>query len=419
MNPDKEDPNNHVPAVTDDDDWDGLDLDQTLASQLPPRRADAPRIAKMDVNLSAFKATEPVRQEAGATSHQDDAQPKSLVSMDIHLERVVSEKDDFQAALVMESVKQGDEAAKSYEKRPVKQSRFTPGERDEWGVNHPQKGTARWMLFTAAGVICLIALTVFLNQFAGKKPVRKSDMVGLSQLKPAEAKEEPIRDPGMFGQLASQDEDAFQIYGQYAQAKSADDFLKSIYLSERNTPLVMDAWKPMGAESGWIPSSTSTWKPYKDGELVYAELRGVNYDFSKFLAFFRYENSDLKLDWKATTGYGTASFDDLKIGQGDGSEVRGWISSANFFTQQLPDDRYHSFILRSHKLDDSLWIYTEIGSAVDKDIMALFSISPITGQYQTDARVTLNLERGDEKTLPSQWMIKGLIAENWLDQATP
>ncbi|MES2982189.1 MAG: hypothetical protein V4727_07740 [Verrucomicrobiota bacterium] len=417
MNPDKEDPNNHAPAVTPDDDWNGLDVDQVFDSQLPPRRSDAPKTPKMDVNLSRFKAIKPGSHSGISTSSHDEAHSKSQVSMKVNGERLVSEKEEFQATLVMESVQQGDEPSHSNQ-MSAKPGRFIPGERDDWGVSR-HKGSSRWMLYTAAGVIGLIALTVFLSRFMGEETVRKSDKRSLSQLEPIDVKTESIRDLGVAGQLANNHQEAVQIYGQYAQAKSPDDFSKFIYLSDRNTPLLKEAWKATGAESGWMPSGSSSWKTYRDGELIYAELRGVNHDFSKFIACFRYENSDLKMDWKATTGYGTAAFDDLKIGKGEGSEIRGWIATSDFFTQQLSDDKYHSFIVRSPKKDASIWVYTEIGSEVDKDILALFSTSPITGEFQTEAKVILNLDRGAEEILPRQWMIKGLIAANWLDQATP
>jgi hypothetical protein len=181
----------------------------------------------------------------------------------------------------------------------------------------------------------------------------------------------------------------------------------------------MERWKPMGADGGWMPSDKASWKTFQVGELSYAELRGLDHNFSKFVAFFRYENSDLKMDWKATAGYGTADFDQLKIGKGDGSEIRGRISRSDFFTHQLSDEKYHSFIVRSPKNDVSIWAYTEIGSQVDQDILALFSVSQITGDYQTEAEIILDLERGNQEILPHQWMIKRLIAANWLDTATP
>lgn len=416
MNPEKEDPNNHAPPVSPDDDWYGLDVEQMFDFQLPPRRSDTPRIPKMDVNLSGFKSIETARHARAKNATGDEASFKAVVSVNIRGERAVVEKEDFQAALVMETVKQAHGAAQSY-KRPMKR-RFTPGERDDWGGGR-HNGSARWMLYVALGVICLIALTIFLSQFTSKKSVRKSDQAGVNQIKPVNVKNRPAKELGPLGQLVSRNKQAIQIYGKYAHAEKPEDISKWIYLSDRNLPLAKDVWNPVGAGSGWKPSDKAVWKAYQNGELVFAELQGVHQDFSKFLAVFRYEHTDLKMDWKATTGYGTAGFDELKTGQGDGSEIRGWITRSDFFTQTLSDDRYHSFILSSPDNKTSIWVYTEIGSEVDKDIMAIFATSRITGEYQTEVKVILNLERGEQQILPSQWMARNLIAANWLDQATP
>ena len=416
MNPDKEDPNNHVPAVSPDDEWEGLDVGQAFDSQLPPRRSAAPRIPKMDVNLSAFQTIYLDRHAGESVSIPEDADHKSLASLQVNVERTPIEKESFQASLAMEDFKQVDDSAQGH-KRPLPQRRLSSGERHDWGSN--PKGSTRWMLYTALGVICMITLIMIPSYFAGKKSDIELKNKGLGQVARAKEKSEPIKDSGVLVGLMNGHREAIQIYGRYAQAKSENDFLKSIYLSERNAPLVKDGWKSIGAKSGWMPSDKASWQSHRDGEILYAELRGVSHNFSKFLAFFRYENADLKLDWKATTGYGTASFDELKIGEGDGSEIRGWIAPSDFFTQQLPDNKYHSYIFRSTSKDASVWVYAEIGSQVDQNILALFSTSLITGEYQTEAGVLLNLERGSQEILPCQWMIKNLKASNWLDLATP
>jgi hypothetical protein len=419
MNPDKEDPNNHAPAVTPDDDWDGLDVEQDFNAQLPPRRADTPRIPKLDLNLSEIKSIEPARHATGATSSREDSNIKPSVSIHINVnpEREFSEKEDFLPALVMEDVKQGDFSARNI-KRPITLSRSKLGERDDWGTVE-KKGSSRWMLYTAVGMIMLIVLTVSFSYFNRDKPIRNADDKGSNKPAPVDRNKESDIDPSVLAQLANGDKEAIQIYGNYAQAKSPDDFTESIYLSKRNAQAVARAWKPISAENGWLPSDTSAWKTYQNGSLVFAELRGTNHNFSKFIGVFRYEKKELKMDWKATAGYGSASFTELKSGLGDASEIRGWIEPSNFFTRQLPEERYHSFILRSPDDADSVWGYTEIGSDADTKLMQLFSVSPITEEQKTEAKVILKLDRGDPGNLPQQWMIKSLIAENWLDQATP
>lgn len=417
MNPEKEDPNNHVPAVMPDDDWDGLDVAQALDSQLPPRRSDAPKKTKLDVNLSAYKGSESVSYAGTLTSVQDEAPAKSSVLVNVNAERLIPDKDDFQASLLMENMKQDSEVPRDSISPPV-EGRLSREERNHWGGNR-QKGSSRWMLYTAMGVIAIIALTIFLQQMTGSEHARNSGNKNPNQPNSVMDKSASTKDLGVAGELVSRNKDAIQIYRQYAQAQKAEDILEYTYLRERNSLTIAKGWKPLGAHSGWVPPANTAWKTLRDGETFYAELRGVNHDYSKFIAVFRFENSSLKLDWKATTGYGTAGYDELKIGQGDGSEIRGWISPSDFFTQELSDDRYHSFIVRSPDKKASIWAYTEIGSEVDKDILELFSVSPITGEYLTEVKVILNLDRGEKEILPRQWMVENLLSANWLDLGTP
>jgi hypothetical protein len=417
MNPHKDDPNNHAPAVSPDDDWYDLDVDQIHDSQLPPRRSELPGIPKVVVTSSVYQKTHSDRHPGEASPVREGSNFTSSVAFDVHVDRQAIEKRDFQAARVMKDPKQADDSAKRRQ-RVLQRHRLSHEERDDWGAG-PKKSAIRWIFYSATGVIALIGFAIFSNLFLDEKSEKKSNENRLGQIEAPKVKKEPIRILGAMGKLVNSNREANRIFGLYAQARSESEFLQSIYLGGRNAPSVMDRWRPIGAEKGWMPSDDATWKTFQVGEVPYAELRGLDHNFSKFVAFFRYENSDLKMDWKATTGYGTAGFDQLKIGKGDGSEIRGRVSRSDFFTQQLSDDKYHSFIVRSPQNDASIWAYTEIGNQVDQDILALFSVSPITGEYQTEVSMILNLERGNQEILPHQWMIKSLIAANWLDQATP
>lgn len=417
MNPHQEDPNNNSPPVLPDDEWHGLDVDQIYDSQLPPRRSELPGMAKVVLNPSSFDTIHPGRHLAESSSVREASDFISQVKFDIHVDRSTSEKRDFHAARVMNDLEQADDPAKRG-RRVLTKSRLSHEERDDWGVG-PKKSATRWILYTAMGLIALMGWAIFSSRFFDEKSDTKSNKNGSGRIDSSKAKKEPARVLGALGKLVNSSQEASRIFGLYAQARSESEFLQSIYLGSRNAPSIVDKWKPMGADRGWMPSDKASWKTFQVGELPYAELSGLDHNFSKFVAFFRYENSDLKMDWKATTGYGTADFDQLKIGKGDGSEIRGRVSRSDFFTHQLSDEKYHSFIVRSPKNDVSIWAYTEIGSQVDQDILALFSVSQITGEYQTEAEIILDLERGNQEILPHQWMIKRLIAANWLDTAKP
>jgi hypothetical protein len=56
---------------------------------------------------------------------------------------------------------------------------------------------------------------------------------------------------------------------------------------------------------------------------------------------------------------------------------------------------------------------------LDQQLMAMFMVSPITGEFQKEVMVTLSLARGEQQILPRQWMVSQLLAKNWLDQHEP
>jgi len=416
MNPDIEDPNNHVPIVTPDDDWDVPVVQQVLDVQLPPRRAEASKIPKMDVNLSGLKVIDSSHTPKTAAGFEEDSSPNLVVSVNTYGDRVdTSEKEDFQPSLVLEDMKLGD-SAEPVRQRLIIPNRFNVGERDDWGVAQ-KKGSARWMLYTALGIILLVVFTVSLSYFNRDDPREVLGKKRSDQIVP-DGDDRDFENSAL-GRLTRGKQEAKHIYAQYVKAKNVGDVGEFIYLRDRNAPLISKMWKPSGAEEAWKPSDKSFWKTHQNESLLFGVLSGTNYDFSNFIAVYRYENEVLKLDWKATTGYGSANFEELKFGQGDGSEIRAWIESSSFYTQAVPEDRYRSFIIRSPKKDVSIWVYTKIGTEIDNKVFELFSVSPITGDYKNEAKVILSLDRGKEAILPQQWMIKDLIAENWLDQANP
>jgi hypothetical protein len=312
-------------------------------------------------------------------------------------------------------MKLGD-SAKPVRQRLIIPNQFNLGEREDWGVAQ-KKDSARWMLYTALGIILLIVLTVSLSYLNRDDPREVLGKKRSDQIVP-DGNERDFENSAL-GQLTRGKEEAMYIYAQYVRAKNVGDIGEFIYLRDRNAPLISKMWKSSEAEEGWKPSDKCFWKTYQNESLLFGELTGTNYDFSNFTAVYRYENEVLKMDWKATTGYGSANFEELKLGQGDGSEIRAWIESSSFYTQAMPEDRYRSFIIRSPKKDVSIWVYTKIGTEIDNKVFELFSVSPITGEYKNVAKVILSLDRGKEAILPQQWMIKDLIAENWLDQANP
>jgi hypothetical protein len=172
----------------------------------------------------------------------------------------------------------------------------------------------------------------------------------------------------------------------------------------------------LGIDPGWVPAETAVWTVVERDDLSYGVLDGNLPDFSRFLAYFKREGDRLKMDWKASTGYGTAALAELNAGKGDGSEIRAWISQADFYTYSLPEGGFRSFRLMSPDGDSNLWVYTQVGTELDGRLIALFAPSQITGEVQSEVQVCLGLKPGPAEALPSQWMIADLTRLDWLDE---
>jgi hypothetical protein len=415
MNPEFDDPNNHVPAVTPDDDWG--DIDPHLNSQLPPKRPDAMKSLKAEMVISGYKSIDPDRP-AESMSAMSYGQGREIdaeggESRTVLDSRVLKIGFDKKLKEIQPSAAQSTTDKGSFFRR----KRFGALENDDWG-NQSKKISTRWMVYVATGLISLISLMIFMTQILEREDKDPQKIADVLKAKPAPVEKATKAEDDILLRLNQQSGNAMKIYAQFASATRIEDFADRVYLKERNLTDLNLAWKPIAAPAGWMPADKSPWTTHQNGKNPYGLLKGVNHDFSKFSAVFRLEGDELKLDWRATVGYGTANFSDLKMGDGEASEIRGWISPSDFYTNTLMENRYHSFLVSSPD-KDTIWVYTEIGSELDQKILSMFIVSPITGEYQTEAMVTLSLTRGEQQILPRQWMVSKLLAMDWLDQNTP
>lgn len=120
------------------------------------------------------------------------------------------------------------------------------------------------------------------------------------------------------------------------------------------------------------------------------------------------------MDWKATTGYGTAPFEKLTLGEGDASEIRGWLLTASFYTAVFPEADFVSFQLLSPDRREPLWCYARRGTLESQSLTTLFPHGEIIEERNTSQKVTLMLERGDGQGLPNQWLVGKLLHKQWI-----
>lgn len=303
---------------------------------------------------------------------------------------------------------------------PRARRRFADGELVDWGEDKGRE-PVKWMLWAGLCVAALVVLMVVLSLRFGGSPSRESEASIYSQMVPREENSEivPVGDEdateGMRMLLEGLHR-APEIYARFATAKSPEEIADLLFKSEEVLPLVKANWESPNAPPGWIPDDSSVWSVRDSKTTRYGILEGRLSDFRPFGAYFRNSREGLKLDWKATTGYGTATFDELVRGEGEGSEIRCMLAPSDFYTFSLAESEFHSFRLGHPAAGSNVWAYVRRGSELEESLYKLFTPSPITGKVQREALVTLRLSPGPEDALPNQWMIEELIHLSWLGQ---
>ena len=510
MDPDIDDPNNHVPKVTAGDDWDDLDSDagrQRLG--LPPRRTERGLPPKKEAKGPTVKRHEPKSVAARPVEESDDSREESDGSGEGRpgntgrkvakrpvkktarkvarkvakktagnsvkrgaagdtdkgpetpemLELIREEEDpkfrDFSTEeeegvrlppaptgkpnRLRNQIGTGD--SKDSDPRPATRPiqkisgtphgsgsdgsdeemarlrrRFVRGERQDWG-EEKGRDSAKWMLYTGIGVVLLVILAVVLSQVGGNGKTRESDRSQYGKLAPTKEKAaEETADLEMLEMLTNSQQEAKEIYAKVSTAATASELSGFLFNRDAVLPLLEKNWKQPVSKEDWVPGDAAIWTVLDSGGKRYGVLEGSHPDFSDYSAYFRNSPEGLRIDWKATGGYGTATFDELKGGAGDGSEIRARISLSDFYTFALPEGKFRSFRLMSPDGSSNLWVYTHLNGEMDQRLMELFIPSEITGEAQSEVQVTLSLEPGPEDGLPNQWIVRDIISLTWLDE---
>lgn len=507
MDPDIDDPNNHVPEVTPGDDWDDLDsLPAESKVGLPPRRMERGLPPKKEAKGTVVNRHEPKSVLARAVAEPGDTSEEAQSDAEDPVEKIgtkTSKKAARKSAKKVAGKTPGKKAAKKGAGKSVGKSaettdlgelslagsepvpavatagdgegvrlppaptgkhnrlhsrigmgdsqdsdprpasrplqkisgtpkgvatdqsdeeiarqrrRYVRGERHDWG-EEKGRDSSKWMLYTGVGVVLLVILTVVLSQTVGKRASGESDKQLYSELAPTE--EEPVgesADLELLEMLTNSQPEAKEFYGKFATAATPSEFAEFLFNRDTVLPLLEGKWKPLVSKEGWMPDDTALWTVMDREGKRYGVLEGSHPDFTAFNTLFRNSPEGLKLDWKASTGYGTATFSEMKDGSGDGSEIRTWISPSDFYTFSLPEGEFRSFRLMSPDGNSNLWAYTEFDGDLDQRLMKLFIPSEITGEAQSEVQVTLRMEPGPEDGLPNQWMVRDIISLTWLDE---
>ncbi len=230
----------------------------------------------------------------------------------------------------------------------------------------------------------------------------------------AEAQTETL-DSHAIRKILDQKEQAIAIFATYAKASKVADFLPHLYNSSEMEDILASHWMPIKAPIGWNVPKNAAWTAAGTSARPLGLLHSTLPDYTKFDAYFVYQNGKILLDWKATAGYSTATFEQLKEGRGISTEIRGLMFPLSFYTHQWPEAIYKCYQLLAPDGEISIWCYTKRDERISEEIESLFQSGPLTHQAPSLLKITLGLEPGGEGSLPNQWLIKKMRHIDWIE----
>jgi len=298
--------------------------------------------------------------------------------------------------------------------KPLTQSRSATsprkGEEQKWGS--ATKRSIRWIISSGIGITLLVVFALMMlptiNETNAARP--SASQIGLV-IDPAEH----ISNIESLNEWLARRSEAMQLFRAFATSSSVEDVRPLIREPVTNLELVKKNIQKKSASDDWSPPQSSSWIAFEAGDQICGVLEGTLPDFSKFRAYMIDSENHLVLDWKATTGHGSATFDELAAGQGDPGEIRAFISSSGYYNHIFTEADYQSYQLISPDETKSIWCYTRRGQTADAQFKKIFFEGDIIKPEKLAYRVTVRLARGQDDTLPNQWILDELLHHEWVN----
>lgn len=284
------------------------------------------------------------------------------------------------------------------------------GESATWGI--AKKFSVKWIAGISVGIAALVIISISLL------PLINRSNAASSRVEPStpvmEPEEAPSSEPGPYDELINRTDEAMRIFKKFATAPHEENFLPMTRDCSAVEPLVRSSRRPVVVSRHWSPENDARWEVHQNEGLPYALLNGKMPDYSEFNAYFVLADQRLLLDWKATTAFSTATFEELKRNQGDPAEIRGSLTPSGHYSPIFPETNYRSYLLESPDTMTMIWCYTRRSEPVDEQIQALFVGGGILKPSSKPQKVTLRLEHAPEDALPNQWLIGELLHKDWI-----
>ncbi|GAA5131485.1 hypothetical protein JIN84_06780 [Luteolibacter yonseiensis] len=401
MNPSLSDPNNHAPELAPGDDWGddeaAASTRPATAAVLPPRRTSGER---------PVAVVEPAREiglriDSQLTRGDASDAPRRLEVQEISGNVVRLQQSAAAPPKVERQLK--------FHERPVREAAgHTHGEAAAWGGS--KRHSTRWLLASGAAVVAVVVGGLLLLPSINAPNQGRDRKSAASHL----AAEEEVEGIAAMNALIARQPEAMRLFRSYATAGRWADVVMLMREDQAKDGSLKAHWKPLGVSKEWWPAADCSWSADKLGRDYYGMLEGELPDHTRFTAYFTRSGNNLMLDWKATTGFGTATFEQLKNGQGDPQEIRGKISPAEFYTATWPETEYQSYRFLAPDGVASIWCYARRDEPANARIAPLFNQGEIVQESKDSLPFTLRLQRGPGDASPNQWAIGEVLFQGWV-----
>lgn len=410
MNPAFSDPNNHVPEVTPDDAWGDSEEVATTGLQgaalLPPRRviSDKPEPEEArEAGPRVEPKENPFKIEPRIPRATANDEPIRLDIQELIPAKVVRLEQEVPPPPKVERLtKFHERPARDHAEKQARSERH-------WGSS--QRYPLRWV---AGAAITLPLLIV--GGFKLMPILNKSESPsGTGVVPEMESASHEAGDNDPLSRMLLMQSDAIRLYQGYARARHLDDVLPLLRDGSDLSEILRSRWQALEVPADWQVPADSTWSVETLAGRPCGKLDGEMADHTRFVAYFTLDGDRLLLDWKATTGFGTATFPELIQGRGDAREIRGIIAPDLYYNPLLPEADYQSFCFSSPGGDEVLWCYVSRQSPTFAIIARALTGGMIVRDGRAATKMTLHLVRGPEGSQPNQWLIQDVLHLDWVN----
>lgn len=200
----------------------------------------------------------------------------------------------------------------------------------------------------------------------------------------------------------------------YARARTLEEAMPVIRNAGSLKDRLAEHWRSWNVPTDWSISNNEEISYSSVGKLPYAIISGTRPDFSRYEVYLVREHGRMLVDWEATLGLGSKTFEEMRSPATMMGEMRVLVSPINYYSQTFPESHYRAYRLTSNKAEDILWGYVPNGSPAAAALAEIFNEKAIFSDKPTQLAMRLRLTRGPAGASPNQWVVLDVLHKGWV-----